>query len=196
MDQGQNQEPEVSAPAGGGEDWKNAVRSIIQEYVTVERRQTEPAYKTELVDEKRRREQLERRVNELVEENKRSRQMAEESDRGAQIRSELQRLGVAKVDLAFKVVKDDIVRTAEGALVAKTLDGERGMRDYLTSFVHENPEFLPARIAGGSGASSPVRAGAVSPGIDLERIRPGMSTDELQRVREHISQVALSLRGE
>ena len=196
MDQGQNQEPEVSAPAGGGEDWKNAVRSIIQEYVTVERRQTEPAYKTELVDEKRRREQLERRVNELVEENKRSRQMAEESDRGAQIRSELQRLGVAKVDLAFKVVKDEIVRAADGSLVARTGDGDRGMREYLATFVQDNPEFLPARIAGGSGASSPQRAGAVSHGIELERIRPGMSAEELQRVREQISQVALGLRGE
>jgi hypothetical protein len=196
MDQGQNQEPEAAVPAGGGEDWKNTVRSIIQEYVTVERRQTEPAYKTELVDERRRREQLERRVNELVEENKRSRQLAEESDRGAQIRGELQRLGVAKVDLAFKVVKDEIVRTADGSLVAKTGDGERGMRDYLSSFVQENPEFLPARIAGGSGASSPQRVGAVSHGIELERIRPGMSADELQRVREQISQVALGLRGE
>jgi hypothetical protein len=196
MDQGQNLEPETPAPAGGGEDWKNTVRSIIQEYVTVERRQTEPAYKTELVDERRRREQLERRVNELVEENKRSRQMAEETDRGAQIRGELQRLGVAKVDLAFKVVKDEIVRTADGNLVAKTSDGERGLRDYLSSFVQENPEFLPARIAGGSGASSPQRAGAVSHGIELERIRPGMSADDLQRVREQISQVALGLRGE
>jgi hypothetical protein len=196
MDQGQNHEPEVSAPSGGGDDWKNTVRSIIQEYVTVERRQTEPAYKTELVDERRRREQLERRVNELVEENKRSRQIAEESERNAQIRGELQRLGVSKVDLAFKVVKDEIVRTAEGNLVAKTSEGERGVREYLTTFVQENPEFLPARIAGGSGASSPQRSGAVSHGIELERIRPGMSSEELKRVREQISQVALGLRGE
>ncbi|MBN9658677.1 MAG: hypothetical protein J0H49_10905 [Acidobacteria bacterium] len=192
----QDQTPEVS-PQTQGEDWKNVVRSVIQEYVTVERRQTEPAYKNELVEERRRRESLERRVNELVEENKRSRQMAEETDRGSQIRAELQRLGVAKVDLAFKIVKDEIVRTAEGALVAKTAEGERGLREHLTSFVQENPEFLPARIAGGSGALSPQRAGGGSYGVELERIHPGMSADELQRVREQISQVAIqSLRGE
>ena len=54
-------------------------------------------------------------MNELVEENKRSRQQAEEAERGSAIRTELQRLGVAKVDLAFKAVKDDIVRTEDGA---------------------------------------------------------------------------------
>ena len=57
-------------------------------------------------EERKRREQLERRLNELVEENKRSRQMAEEAERSAAIRAELQRLGVAKVDLAFKAVQD------------------------------------------------------------------------------------------
>jgi len=193
--QSQGQEPGVSK--GAPEEWKDVVRTVIDEYVTVERRQTEPAYKTELLEERRRRENLERRVNELVEENKRSRQMAEESDRGAQIKTELQRLGVQKVDLAFRIVKDEIVRTPEGGLVAKTVDGERGVREYLSTFVQENPEFLPARIAGGSGAASPQRSGGASYGVDLDKIKPGMSAEELQRVREHISQVAIqSLRGE
>jgi len=179
----QNEETSVS---------KEVIRSVIEEFVTAERRQTEPAHKAELVEERRRREQLERRVNELVEENKRSRQAAEESERHSHIRSELQRLGVSKVDLAFKIVKDEIVRGAEGALVAKTGDG---VREFLTTFVQENPEFLPARIPGGSGATSPNKG--VAHGIELERIHPGMSREDLQRVREQISQVALqSLRGE
>ncbi len=62
----------------------------------------------------KKREQLERRVNELVAENQRSRKMAEEADRSATIRAELQRLGVAKVDLAFKAVKDEIFRAEDG----------------------------------------------------------------------------------
>lgn len=194
--QSQGQEPGVSK-ATPAEKWKDIVRTVIDEYVMGERRQTEPAYKTELLEERQRRESLERRVNELVEENKRSRQMAEESDRGAQIKTELQRLGVQKVDMAFRIVKDEIVRTAAGGLVAKTADGERSVRDFLSTFVQENPEFLPARIAGGSGASSPQRSATPSSAVDLDKIRPGMSTEELQRVREQISQVAIqSLRGE
>ena len=95
----------------GGVDVKALVRSAIEEFLQVQQAKSEPAYKTELVEERRRREQLERRVNELVEENKRSRATAEEVQRSATIRSELQRLGVTKVDLAFKAVRDDIVRS-------------------------------------------------------------------------------------
>lgn len=179
------------------EDIRNVVRSVIEEYLDLQKRASEPAYKAELEEERRRREQLERRLNELIEENKRSRQMAEESDRYAQIKSELQRLGVTKVDLAFKIVKEEIVRAPDGSLVAKTPEGEKDFRQYLSDFVQQNPEFLPARIAGGSGISSPQRPSSGSGLIDLEKIRPGMSREELQRIREHISQVALlSLRGE
>ncbi len=67
----------------------------------------------------RRREQLEKRVNELVEENKRSRAVAEEAQRSANIRTELQKLGVTKVDLAYKAVQDGIVRTEDGRLIAR-----------------------------------------------------------------------------
>ncbi|MBI5280509.1 MAG: hypothetical protein HY858_02415 [Candidatus Solibacter usitatus] len=194
MDEQQVTQP---GPAGHAEDWRSVVRTIIGEYLTVERRQTEPAHKAELEEERKRREQLERRVNELVEENKRNRQRAEESERSSQIRAELQRLGVAKVDLAYRIVKDEITRADDGSLVARTSEGERGVREYLSSFVKENPEFLPARMAGGSGASSPPRSGTPGHAAELERIRPGMSPEELQQVREHISQVAAqSLRGE
>ena len=57
------------------------VREAIEEFVKKEQSKTEPAYKAELVEERKRREQLERRLNELVEENKRSRQQAEEAER-------------------------------------------------------------------------------------------------------------------
>ena len=58
---------------------------------------------------------------------------------------------MAKVDLAYRAVKDEIDRGEDGRLVAQ--DGAE-LRDYLTQFVGENPELLPARLAGGSGASA------------------------------------------
>ena len=151
----------------------------------------EPAYKAELQEERKRREQLERRLNELVEENKRSRQMAEEAQTSSAIRAELQRLGVAKVDLAFKAVRDDIVRTEDGRLVARGESGETGMKEYLANFVSANPEFLPARISGGSGVTRrPESAGGRRGGVDLDRIRPGMSREEMERVRQEIIRVS------
>jgi ABC-type polysaccharide/polyol phosphate transport system ATPase subunit len=58
-------------------------------------------------------------------------------------------------------------------------------------FVNENPEFLPARIAGGTGMTATLKTPAAGrETVDLERIRPGMSADEMQRVREEIVRVA------
>ena len=62
-------------------DIRTIVRSAIEEYARMEQSKTEPAYKVELVEERKRREQLERRLNELVDENRRSREMAEEMER-------------------------------------------------------------------------------------------------------------------
>ena len=113
------------------------------------------------------------------------------------MRAELQRLGVAKIDLAFKAVQDGIVRAEDGRLVAKTESGRSAVKDYLAAFVTENPEFLPARIAGGSGMSATLKApGTSRETVDMERIRPGMGAEEMQRVREEIVRVASqSLRG-
>ncbi len=127
----------------------------------------------ELAEERRRRESLEKRV--------------EEAERGSAIRAELQKLGVAKLELAYKAVKDDVPREA----------GE--MKEFLEKFVGENPELLPARLAGGSGASGAARrggSGASSGAVDIDRIKPGMSAEELDRVRQEIARVASqTLRG-
>ena len=125
----------------------------------------------ELAEERRRREGLEKRV--------------EEAERGSAIRAELQKLGVAKLDLAYKAVKDDVPRD----------NGE--MKAYLEKFVGENPELLPARVAGGSGASAGSRgSGAGAVAVDIDRIRPGMSAEEMDRVRQEIARVASqTLRG-
>ena len=177
-------------------DVSSLIQQALQEFVRTEQSKAEPAYKAELVEERRRREQLEQRLNLLVEENKKSRAIADEAERSSAIRAELQRLGVAKIDLAFKAVKDELRRSEDGRLVAQTDSGEVTAREYLAHFVAENPELLPARIPGGSGASG-VHRTPQGGGFDLEKLRPGMNPEELDKIRQEISRVALqALRGQ
>ena len=179
-----NEQQEATSPA---DEVRTAVREAMQEFVASEQSKAEPAYRTELAEERRRREHLEKRVNELVQENERSRQIAEEAERHSSIREELQRLGVAKVDLGFRAVKDDIFRAPDGQLMARTGQGEMRMQEYLAHFAAENPELLPARIPGGSGAPAQIAKGYGGT-IDLNRIKPGMDREELARVRQEIAQ--------
>jgi hypothetical protein len=190
------EETPTDRPAAAS-DVRDVVRQAIEEFVRAEQRQAEPAYKAELQDERKRRESLETRVNQLVEENKRARAAAEEADRHAQLRAELQRCGISKIDLAFRALKDEIVRGEDGRLQARGPEG-KSLQDHVAGFVQENPELLPARIAGGSGAQNPTRNSvqADGPGISLESIRPGMGKEELERVRQHIAKLAAqALRG-
>lgn len=177
-------------------DIRGVIREALEEYTRREVSRAEPAYKNELAEERKRREQLERRVNELVQENTRSRQVAEEANRSAAIRAELQRLGVAKVDLAFKAVKDDVRRGEDGRLIGSSESGSVSLREYLTQFVSENPEFLPARNLGGSGVVTgqrhPAPAGST---VDLDKIKPGMSPEELEKVRQEIARIASQTLG-
>lgn len=174
-----------------GIDIQAIVRQAVQEFVNSDQAKNEPAYKAELQEERRKREALERRLNEMAEQSRRSQKAAEEAERGAAVRAELQRLGVAKIDLAFKAVQDGIQRGPDGRFVARGESGEVPMKEYLTAFVNENPEFLPARIAGGTGMTSTLKAPqAGGEGISIERIRPGMNAEEMQRVREEIVRVA------
>jgi len=178
-------------------DVRDLVRQTIQEFVQAEQRKAEPAYKAELQDERKRRESLEGRLNQLVEENRKARAMADEADRNSQIRSELQRLGVAKMELAFRAVKDEIVRAEDGRLQARGPEA-KSLQDYLAGFVQENPELLPARIPGGSGAQQPARnvSQGIPGGIELDKIKPGMSKEDNDRVRQEIARLASQmLRG-
>lgn len=180
-----------------GIDIQAIVRQAVQEFTNSEKARSEPAYKTELLEERKRREQLERRMNELVAENQRSHKAAAEAERSSAVRAELQRLGVSKIDLAFKAVQDGIVRNEDGRLVARGDDGDVPVKEYLASFVNENPEFLPARIPGGTGMTATHKApGGGRDTVTLEQIRPGMSAEEMERVREEIVRVASqTLRG-
>jgi len=182
---------QAAAPPAEGADIKLVVREVIGEFLNLEKAKAEPAYKAELADERRKREQLERKLNEVVEENQRARQRAEEAERSTAIRTELQKLGVSKVDLAYKAVKDDVVRTEQGTLVGREGGNETDLREYLTKFVKENPELLPARVGGGSGATLSQRQEPVSGGpIDLDRIKPGMDPVEMDRIRREIARIA------
>jgi hypothetical protein len=179
-----------------GTELRSLIRGVIDEFVHAEQVKAEPAYKAELLDERKRREDLEKRVNDLIQENTRSRQMAEEAERNSSIRAELQRLGVAKVDLAYRAVRDDVQRREDGQLVAQTGGAEVGLRDYLKQFVQENPELLPTRITGGSGMGSGPKTASNTGALDLDKIRPGMSPEELDKVRQEVSRVASqALRG-
>ena len=165
-------------------DIRSIVQSVMQEFI---------GSQGELAEERKRRESLEQRVNELVTENQKARTQAEESDRSSAIRAELQKLGVAKVELAYRAVKDDVYRSEDGRLMGQ---GGADIREYLTQFVNENPELLPARMSGGSGASGGQRGVVSGGGVDLDMIRPGMSAEDKERVRQEIQRVASqTLRG-
>jgi hypothetical protein len=173
-----------------GLDIEQIVQRAVQEYMHQDTTRKEPAYKAELQEERRRREQLEKRMNELITENKKSRQIASEAERSSAIRSELQQLGVAKVDLAYKAVQDGIFRTEDGRLVAKVDGVEVSAKEFLGGFVAENPEFLPARISGGSGITGSYKSPSAQTSIDLDKIGPSMDKAELERVRQEILRVA------
>src|SRR5258708_35844444 len=95
MDELNKERPEAPTPAAV--DVTSIVRQAIEEFTQRDRARNEPAYKAELQEERRRREQLERRLNELVEEHKRSRQIAEEAQTSSALRAHVQQRRVAKV---------------------------------------------------------------------------------------------------
>jgi len=159
------------------DDIREIVMAVVQEFMP---------QKSELDEERKRREGLEARVGELM-------ARAEEAERSAAVRAELQRQGVAKLDLAYKAIRDEIHRGEDGTLIDQ---GGGGMREHVEQFVKENPELLPARLAGGSGAGGGQRSSPGEAPVELEKIRPGMSPEELNRVRQEIARVAsLTLRG-
>ena len=164
------------------DDIRQLVRQSLEEYLGNSVTET-------LAEEKRRRESLEKRLNELATESDRHREMAEQMDRNATIKSELHRLGVRRPDLAIRLLKDEVFRGDDGELYARGEKGPLSLGEFLTKFVGENPEFLPARIAGGSGASGTNRREPEG-SFDLNRIRPGMSAEEMQRAKREIARLA------
>ena len=179
------------APAEGENSIRTVIAEVLTEYMDLQKSKSEPAYKAELEEERRKREGLERRLNDLAEENRRAKERAEEAERSSSIRSELQKLGVAKVDLAFRAVKDDITRSEDGRLIAREGQRELDVKDYLTKFVQENPELLPPRMSGGAGTNISHKNSGPTSTFDIDRIKPGMDPRELEQIRKEIARRAL-----
>ena len=92
---------------------------------------------------------------------------------------------------AMKAVQDGIVRNNDGRLIARGDNGEEPVGDFLAKFVQENPEFLPARIAGGTGMTGTQKsAPQTGGGIDINDINPSMSKEDLERARQEILRIA------
>lgn len=157
-------------------------------YATDDAPREDPGSSGELEHERRRRDELERQVRELAEENRRYLREREESQREARIRQGLEERGVKKVNLALRVVGDDIRRDSDGEMYAEVEGRRTPFDEYLNQFVAENPEFLPPRIAGGSGATGAER-GLTSSGFDLDSIRPGMSADEARQAWKEVARL-------
>ena len=83
------------------------------------------------------------------------------------------------------------MRTEDGRLVARGESGEMGVKDYLAEFreresgVSAGADFR--RIGRDFG---PEGAGRRRGGVDLDKIKPGMSREEMERVRQEIIRVA------
>jgi len=141
-----------------------------------------------LAEERERRIELERRVRELDEQGRRAQQQRAEAERLNRIRQGLERRGVRKPELALRVVREDVRQSSDGEIVAEYQGGRTSLDDYLDRFVAENPEFLPPRIAGGSGATG--GSGGFSPGgLDLDSIRPGMSEEDSRKAWREVARL-------
>ena len=173
-----------------GDDLESTVQRAVEQYMLRAGGAGEPGAERRLNEERKRREQLERKLNELSEENQRSRRRSEQMERSARMKETLRELGVKKVHLAYRLVKDDILRGDDGELYGE-IDGQRvPYEDYLSHFVAENPEFLPPRIAGGSGSSGAERSELTTTGFDIDKIRPGMSRDEMKQAWKEVARLA------
>ena len=176
--------------SGGSDELEPVVRKVISEYMRRASEQEEPALKAKLSEERKRREKLEGMLNGLKEENRQTRQRAEQAERFSRVRDSLRDMGVQKTELAFRLVKDDIFRGEDGELYAESGGGRVPYQEHLASFVSENPEFLPPRISGGSGATGASGSDLTSAGFDLGRIRPGMKREELAQAWKEVARLA------
>lgn len=139
--------------------------------------------------ERRRRLELERQVKDLSEESRALRRQAEESERRARIREGLKERGVRKTQLAMRLLEPDVRRNADGELVGDWEGSLLPLEDYLNQFVRENPEFLPPRIAGGSGVTGGRGSELTRSGFDLDSIRPGMSASEAHQAWSEVARL-------
>lgn len=186
-----NETRESREGAGASENGeiRGIVQEAIQEFLRFKQQESEPAHRAELQEERRRREQLESQVRELLQKSRESEAEVARARMTSAVRDELQKRGVTKVDLAFRVIKDEIRQSEHGDYVARGRDGDVPLPEFVRKFVDENPEFLPPRITGGSGSSG-IGADPSNARFDLDAIRPGMSEEERRQVHAAIANLA------
>lgn len=185
-------EPKEKESIRGAEsvpDVRGIVHEAFQEFLRHKQQESEPAHRAELQEERRRREQLESQVRELLQKTRESELEVARTRMTGAVRDELQKHGVTKVDLAFRVIKDDVRQTEHGDYVIRGRDGDVPLQEYVKKFVDENPEFLPPRIKGGSGSSG-MGGDAAGARFDLDAIRPGMSDEERRQLHAAIATLA------
>ena len=114
-------------------------------------------------------------------------QRGEQRERESVIRTELSKHQFAKpngLDAAVRILGADIKRDHDGSLV--TPDG-RSISEYLGAKLNTEYDYLLApKPVGGAGA----QAGRGAREIDIDSIRPGMSSADLEAVRRHIADLA------
>lgn len=184
------EEPGRSSSLEEDRDLEGVIRKVIGRYLGGASEREQPRVRGQLQEERRRREDAERQLAEATEENRRVREQGERAERYSSIRNELRALGVQKTDLAFRLVKDDIFRGEDGGLHGDIGGKRMSYQDYLSHFIADNPEFLPPRITGGSGAVGAERNEMTATGFDLNRIRPGMSKEELAQAWKEVARLA------
>jgi hypothetical protein len=185
---------QLSAEAVNRPDGEQAEEPSLGERVAAIVRQAleehrEQASRQQLEEERARRLEVEKLLEEARTSvaDERARRGAIETERD--VRSELARLGVGKLDLAWRAVRQELTRTEDGRLVAKAGEREEPAGEYLRRFVQENPELVPARLSGGSGTYAS-REMEASFRVDLNAIRPGMSGEDLERARREVARLA------
>jgi hypothetical protein len=117
-----------------GIDIKQIIRDTVRETLA----QAEaPEYMAALRDETRRRESLERRVNELVAELRCARESAKKSELASVVRAELARVGVGDTALWAPAIIEQLERDEAGHIVSKA---GQGLRAFVDEFVGEHTQ--------------------------------------------------------
>lgn len=153
----------------------------------------DPKVIAQLENERKARERLEKQVNDLLGENKKTKEEAELKERLAEIKSAMSKFSFANEgtrDMAFEYFAGKIKRGEDGALVAPGKDGEVPYDHFIKGHLESNPNLLAAKQSGGGGATGgePYRGSK----FDASVIKPGMTSDQ----RKAAAAALLQARGQ
>ncbi len=130
-------------------------------------------------------------LQKLLDNEKQEKVSAQTKARDERVKSEvlktLSELGVQKGDQVFKLIKDNLVYEDENSIKFRGMDSqinmeiESGLKSGLTDWLNnEGTHYLPAKVSGGSGASSS-RMSSGNRVVDLDALNK-MKPSELAKV--------------